>query len=54
MHFMYLLFQQIRIDLLLMGQELGWTEVQWITKYVTLPVGKLYSMQSSFKRQSTN
>ena len=53
MHFMYLLFQQIFIDLL-MGQELGWTEVEWITEYMTLPTGKLYSVQASFKRQYTN
>lgn len=41
---MYLSFQQILIDLLLMAQDLGWAlGVWWIVKYLTLPIGNAYS-----------
>ena len=55
MHFMYLTFQQIFIDLLLKGQDQEWAlGVGWITKYVTLPIGNVFSMSTSFKRQYAN
>lgn len=55
MHFMYPSFQQILIDFLLMGQDLGWAlGVGWIRKYLTLPIGNAYSVLASFKRQYTN